>query len=477
MKIREIKQHNSFSILIITLLFFFDIFSFYFSYYSVINILKVGPIIDSPLIIVFGIIILFYFFGRYNPSSLQSRSKEFKIIVNLTVLSTFIYLIYKLGFKIITVQQSQNIVILSLLFLIFVTLCRLFIRTIQKQLLKLSIGLRNTIIVGDNNNGSKFLESISDNKYLGYKILGYFNLLDVKEKKDELNHLLKTKFTNNSRLTNCYFGSYIEIEDFIMSNKVNEVIIAASKELDDNLLNLIAKLKNYNVCIKIVPDIYDVLKGYAKMHNVTGMPLIDINPNILTEFQIILKRFIDVIVSVLGLIIMFIPFLIIVLLIKISSNGNIIFRQKRVGLNGVEFIVHKFRTMYSDSEDKTGPIWASKDDPRITRIGKVLRKTRLDEFPQLYDVLIGNMSIVGPRPERKFFVHQLKEKFPYYIRRLNVRPGITGWAQVMGDYDTSLENVENKLKLDFYYIENISIWLDIKIMILTIWIMLKGEGH
>ena len=118
-----------------------------------------------------------------------------------------------------------------------------------------------------------------------------------------------------------------------------------------------------------------------------------------------------------------------------------------------------------------------KNDPRITSIGNILRKTRLDEFPQLFDVLIGNMSIVGPRPEREFFINQLKDKFPYYMRRLNVRPGITGWAQIMGSYDTDIDNVEHKLKLDFYYIENISIWLDIKIMIITIWVILSGKGQ
>ena len=477
MKIREIKQHNSFSITIIILLFIFDILSFYCSYYSVIDFLQVGPIINSPFIILIGIISLFYFFGRYNPSSLQSRSKEFKIIVLLTVSSTFVYLVYKLGLKIITIQQSQNIVILSLLFLVFVIISRLTIRTIQKQLLKLNIGLRNTIIIGSNTNGYQFLESISKNKYLGYKVYAYFDSLDTKNRKEELEKLFDRKYKSNSQLLNCHIGSFFEIEKFIVKNKINEVIIALSTDEDDLLLNIITKLKNYNVCIKIVPNIYDVLKGYAKMHNVTGMPLIDINPNILTEFQIILKRFMDIFISIFGLVLMFIPFLIIMFLIKISSSGDIIFKQKRIGLNGVEFIVHKFRTMYSDSEGKTGPVWASKNDPRITPLGKILRKTRLDEFPQLYDVLIGNMSIVGPRPERNFFINQLKEKFPYYIRRLNVRPGITGWAQVMGDYDTTLDNVENKLKLDFYYIENISIWLDIKIMILTFWIIIRGEGQ
>ena len=467
MKIREIKQHNYFSIIIILLLFFFDISTFYISYFSSLYLLNVGSIIDYPLIIVLGILFLFYFFGRYNPSSLQSRIKEFKIISSLTLLSTFIYLIYKIGFKVITIQQSQNIIILSLLFLLFNSVFRLFIRTFQKQLLKLNIGLRNTIIIGSEKKISYFNNEIKKKKYSGYNIIASFYISDLYN--EEL-------ASPNKNILPYNISEIKDIEKFIKENRIKQVIIAY-KGKSNSLLNLITDLKNYDVCIKIVPDMYDVLTGYAKMHNVTGMPLIDINPNILTEMQIILKRFIDIIVSIIGITIMFIPFLIISLIIKISSSGKVIFKQDRVGIAGSEFTVHKFRTMYEDSEKNTGPIWASKNDPRVTKFGKFLRKTRLDEFPQLYDVLIGNMSIVGPRPERKHFVKKLTEKFPYYNRRLNVRPGITGWAQIMGDYDTTIDNVENKLKLDFYYIENVSIWLDLKIMILTFWIMIRSKGH
>ena len=469
MKIREINQHNSFSIIVIILLFSFDILSFIIAYTSSMNFLNVGSIINYPLLIVFGILTLFYLFGRYNPSSLQSRSKEFKIISSLTLFCTFIYLVYKISFKVITIQQSQNIILLSFLFLFINILLRLFARTIQKQLLKLNIGSRNTIIIGVDDKTCEFYDKINQNIYSGYNILGCYDVSQPNSIKKICN--IPNKSSSNE------IDDIMDLKAFILKNNVKEVIMAFYKKNNNLLLNIISDLKNANVCIKIVPDIYDVVTGYAKMHSVTGMPLIDINPNILTEIQIILKRFIDVLVSIVGLLIMSIPFVIISILIKITSKGNIIYKQKRVGLNSSEFTLHKFRTMYIDSEEKTGPIWATKNDPRVTPLGKILRKTRLDEFPQLYDVLVGNMSIVGPRPERKFFVNQLVEQFPYYKRRLNVRPGITGWAQVMGDYDTSIENVKNKLKLDFYYIENISIWLDIKIMILTFWIMIKSKGH
>ena len=471
MKIKEIKQHNNFSMCIILSLIFCDIFSYFISYYLVLKLLNIPSIIDYPILIAIGILFLFRFFGRYNPSSLESRLKDFKIIIALTSISTFIYLVYKIIFKYITIDQSQNIILLSLLFLAIVLSIRLLIRTIQKQLLKSNIGLRNTIVIGSGDQGYKFLNKIDTKQYAGFKVMGYFDSEDNMKVKDFLKNNRKFYFSE------CHIGHIKEVQNFIMNNNIKEVIIALDQKEYGSILSLITELRNLDVCIKIVPDIYDLLTGYAQMHSVTGMPLIDINPNILTEVQFLLKRLIDIFVAFFGLIIVS-PLLIIVsILIKISSKGNIIFSQDRVGLNGKPFIVHKFRTMYDDSEKESGPVWAKVNDPRITKIGYFLRKTRIDEFPQLFDVLIGNMSIVGPRPERQFFISQLKEKFPYYMRRLNVRPGITGWAQIMGSYDTDIDSVENKLKLDFYYIENISIWLDIKIMIITIWVILSGKGQ
>ena len=469
MKIKEINQHNYFSILIIVLLLLADIFSYIISYNLVLNILNLNSIINHPILIPLGIIFLFRFFGRYNPSSLKSRIEEFKIIIYLTSVSIFIYLVYKIIF--LPYYSYKNIVLLSLIFLLIDLMLRLIIRTIQKQLLKKNIGLRNTIIIGSFKTSKDFIEKISLYKYSGFKILAYFDIEDSSNMKSYLKDL------KNESMRDCKFYNINYIDKFLKNNNVKEVIISLDSAESYNVINIISNLRSFDVCIKIVPDMYDLLTGFAQMHSVTGLPLIDINPNILTELQVILKRIIDIFVSFFGLILMSPILFVVSIIIKLTSKGPIIFKQERIGLNYKPFTVHKFRTMHEDSEKTTGPVWAKKNDPRITTVGNFLRKTRLDEFPQLFDVLIGNMSIVGPRPERDFFINQLKEKFPFYSRRLNVRPGITGWAQIMGTYDTDLDNVEHKLKLDFYYIENISVWLDIKIMIITIWVILMRKGQ
>jgi exopolysaccharide biosynthesis polyprenyl glycosylphosphotransferase len=163
--------------------------------------------------------------------------------------------------------------------------------------------------------------------------------------------------------------------------------------------------------------------------------------------------------------------------IKLDSDGPVIYKQERSGLNGKVFKVYKFRSMYQDAEKRTGPVWSQKDDPRITKVGRFIRRVRIDELPQIWNVFKGEMSLVGPRPERPFFVEQLAKEIPYYKRRLRVRPGITGWAQVKHKYDESVEDVKTKLQFDLFYIENMSLKTDIKILFRTVFVVLFGKGH
>ena len=190
-----------------------------------------------------------------------------------------------------------------------------------------------------------------------------------------------------------------------------------------------------------------------------------------------IKRFMDLVLSVLFFV-TGLPFYIIFgLLIKLDSKGPVLFKQIRAGLQNSSFLLYKFRSMGFRAEADTGPVWTAQNDPRITKVGQFLRRFRFDEFPQLLNVLKGEMSLVGPRPERPFFVEKLKQEYPFYMRRLKVRPGITGWAQIKHPYDEQLEDVREKLRYDFYYIENVSLWLDLKIIIRTVRVMLSGKGR
>ncbi|MBS4014504.1 MAG: sugar transferase, partial [Bacteroidetes bacterium] len=190
-----------------------------------------------------------------------------------------------------------------------------------------------------------------------------------------------------------------------------------------------------------------------------------------------LKRLLDIVISLLALLITSPVILIMVIAIKIDTPGPAYFRQERCGKNGKVFKIFKFRSMYQDAEKHTGPVWSQKDDPRVTRVGSFIRKIRLDELPQMINVLKGEMSLVGPRPERPFFVEKLAEEIPYYKRRLKVKPGITGWAQVKHKYDESIEDVKTKLKYDLFYIENMSLRMDFKILFRTIFVVFLGKGH
>jgi exopolysaccharide biosynthesis polyprenyl glycosylphosphotransferase len=272
-------------------------------------------------------------------------------------------------------------------------------------------------------------------------------------------------------------GSINELLDIVYKTHSEEVIIALEKEDHDLLVDIISKLENKGVGLKIAPDLYEILSGQARTSQLYGVPLIDIMPELMPEWEKKLKRILDILISFLILLITLPLNIFIAILIKLDSKGPVFFRQKRSGMSNKEFKIIKFRSMFKDAEKHTGPIWSQKDDPRVTRIGKLIRKLRIDEIPQMYNVLKGEMSLVGPRPERPFFVDQLSEQIPYYKRRLKVRPGITGWAQVKHKYDENIEDVKVKLRYDLFYIENMSLRMDIKILARTILVVLFGKGH
>ncbi len=257
---------------------------------------------------------------------------------------------------------------------------------------------------------------------------------------------------------------------------VGGIIIVSNGHSKGRILNIISGLTDTPYEIFVSPKLYPLVYQYFLVQKVPDSPFLKIVFHPLSHWDRFLKRVMDVTVALLLLSVLWPIMLIISLLIKIDTSGPILYTQKRLGVRGKEFRLHKFRSMISDAEKYTGPIWATKNDKRITRIGRILRPLRLDELPQLFNVLKGDMSFVGPRPERPAFVEQLKKSIPLYNLRLSVHPGVTGLAQVKHVYDKSLEDVKRKLEYDLQYINNISISLDLKIFLKTILTVLQKKG-
>ena len=460
MKLREIKQHHIPALITIVLLIMADILAFVLSYYLVINVIDIKLNMKYPIRVLLLIILLMQIGQRYNPVATVSRSKDIKTILQIVYSVGIGYIIIKILNKSITIDQAQTELVFLHLFLLLDTLVRLFIRSMQKFFLYKGFGHRKTIIIGSKTEALHIATELVQKPSLGYKLDGYFSSFESKS----MNAFCK------------YRGEIIDLRSYVNNNNIKETIIALNNHKQSILLKIISQLSLTSTTIKIIPDVYEAVTGQARVNVLTGIPLLDINPDIMTELQTLVKRIMDIIISVFGLIVL-IPFNIFVaILIKISSTGKIIYKQERMGKERRLFVLYKFRTMYENSEKDSGPVWASENDPRILPIGKILRKFRLDEIPQLLNVFKGEMSIVGPRPERVHFITELEKKIPYYNHRLRVKPGITGWAQVVGSYDKSVDDVINKLKLDFYYIENMSLMLDIKIIILTAWTIVRGKG-
>jgi exopolysaccharide biosynthesis polyprenyl glycosylphosphotransferase len=245
----------------------------------------------------------------------------------------------------------------------------------------------------------------------------------------------------------------------------------------EQILDIANKCAENQIIVKIVPDLYDVLTGMVKTMPQYSMPLIEISTQLLRPWEAFLKRLMDIVVSIITLVVGLPLWILVAILIKLDSKGPIFYKQERVGKNGKIFTCYKFRSMVVDAE-KSGPQITILNDPRVTRVGYFLRKTHIDEVPQFWNVLKGEMSIVGPRPERPVFIEQFSKIQPLFKRRLVVRPGLTGWNQVNSpNFDASIETINNRLKEDFYYIENMSLKLDLEIILRTIYLVIRGRGQ
>jgi exopolysaccharide biosynthesis polyprenyl glycosylphosphotransferase len=270
-------------------------------------------------------------------------------------------------------------------------------------------------------------------------------------------------------------GKWHELRQVIEQQGVEEVIIAVDSSEHEHMSRIMNELEGTGVRIKVIPDMYDILSGSVKMTSIFGTPLIEVNPEIMPAWQFSLKRIVDISASFIALLLLLPVFVVFALLVKFSSPGPVFFRQERIGKFGRPFTIVKFRSMYCDAE-RNGPQLSSTSDPRITPFGRWMRKTRMDELPQFWNVLVGDMSLVGPRPERQHFIDEITKVAPHYRHLHKVRPGITSWGQVKFGYAENVEQMVRRLKYDILYIENMSMAVDLKILAYTVLIILKGDG-
>ena len=335
---------------------------------------------------------------------------------------------------------------------------RELVREVLERRWRAGIGLKRILIAGSGELGRLVADKILEHRELGYQIIGF---VDVKASGDHLGYRGLP-----------LLGTIDEASEIAVRESIDHLYVALPPEQHVQMLELIESTSRECVDVKVVPDLLQVIALRARLEDLDGVPVININEPSLQGFNSIVKRGLDIVVSSAGLAILGVPLAVIALIVRLTSRGPVFYRQERTGLDGKPFTIVKFRSMYDDAERETGPVWTKPDDPRVTPLGRFLRRSNIDELPQLWNVLRGDMSIVGPRPERPHFVEQFRHRIPSYMLRHKVKAGLTGWAQVNGWRGNT--PLEKRIEYDLYYIENWSVRLDLKIMWLT---LVKGFFH
>jgi Undecaprenyl-phosphate glucose phosphotransferase len=335
---------------------------------------------------------------------------------------------------------------------------RELVREALERRWRAGVGLKRILIAGSGELGRLVADKILEHRELGYQIVGF---VDDRAAGDHLGYRGLP-----------LLGTIEEAPEISARELIDHLYVALPPEQHVQMLELIESTSREMVDVKVVPDLLQVIALRARLEDLDGVPVISINDVPLQGFNSLVKRAIDMAISSAALAVLVIPLAVVAALVKLTSRGPVFYRQERMGLDGRPFMIHKFRSMYDGAEGETGPVFASRNDPRRTPLGRVLRRSNIDELPQFWNVLKGEMSLVGPRPERPLFVAQFKDKIPQYMLRHKVKAGITGWAQVNGWRGNT--SIEKRIEYDLYYIENWSVRLDLKIMWLTV---LKGFFH
>ncbi len=411
-----------------------------------------------------GWILLHFLCGSYNSLYHKSRIQEF---FNTFIISV-IGCLFLLFFFILKNPQNNNknyyLEFYSLLFPIFIStvgIRMIFLGIAKKQLANKKVYF-NALLIGSGKKAAQFYSAFSETKHQsGFRITGFFNTNGNKGfyLPDEIKE----------------YRDFNNLTSIIESEKIEEVIIAVEKNERDLLTTILQNLSDQEVNIKITPDTVDIISGALQTNNILGVPLIDIHSGLLPSWQQNIKRAIDICVSFSGFIILLPLFFYIIIRLKFSSKGPLIFSQERIGYKGRPFIMYKFRSMVVHAE-LNGPQLSSENDERITRWGKIMRKWRLDELPQLLNIIKGEMSLVGPRPERKFYIDQIIALHPEYKYLYKVKPGLTSWGMVKFGYASTVDEMIQRMPYDLLYVENVSLPLDFTIMFHSIKIILSGKG-
>jgi exopolysaccharide biosynthesis polyprenyl glycosylphosphotransferase len=408
-------------------------------------------------------IFLYYLSGYYKDIYRKSRLKELaQTLFTILIGSIIIFFVALLDDQVHYYKQYYKL-FSSLIIIQFIAtyIPRLTITSITNYKIHTrKIGF-NTIIIGSNRKAFEIYQKIKNQpRSVGNKFIGFLNIIE------------KEKFLLEKNLQN--LGNIKDIKEIIDKHKIEEVIIALESKEHKEIEKIINHLEDRDVIIKVIASMYDILTGKVKMSHIYSTPLIQISHSLMPTWQLQTKQLIDIGISLFALI-LFSPFILFLAIgIKLSSKGPIFYTHERIGLFGKPFTLIKFRSMYTDAE-KNGPALSSKDDNRITGFGKFMRKSKLDELPNFFNVLRGDMSLVGPRPERKYFIDQIVDKAPHYLHLQKVKPGITSWGQVKYGYAENVNQMIERLKYDILYIENMSVYVDFKIMIYTLLIILKGR--
>ena len=404
-------------------------------------------------------VLIFAWFGLYRFDPLQSRNEI--AISAFKASAVGVLILFILTFDPSRPLPETRIILATYGIGIYLIVAgdRVVLSTVLRALRVRGIGVARTLLVGDGPGAHALVQHIHHHRELGFQVSAYLGRSAIWQGNDI-----------------AFRGEYSRLRECLRTHEFDTVVLAIEPTESGKLRRLVRFLRGFQVRSFVRAEQYALLVGEVRPARVPGHPLVEVRPELLSPVERLFKRMTDLCAAAFLLVLTFPVWILVSVLILLDSRGPIFYAQRRVGLGAREFTLFKFRSMATNAEDLTGAVLAVESDPRVTRIGRFLRATRLDELPQLINVLFGQMSLVGPRPERMEFVQRFIREVPLYERRLNVKPGITGWSQVHLKYDSRADQIPVKLNYDFYYIEHMSLPLDMKILFMTLFVILRGEG-